>query len=331
MHFDLADLRLFLHLAERKNLTRGASAASLSPAAASSRLKALENQLNARLFYRDSRGLALTHAGEMLQRHARAILRQVEHVRNDFMALSSDSVGHFRIFANTTPITETLPPVLAAFMKDRPSVTVDIQERNTREVVRGVLDSAADIGVLSVPGPFDAGDLQSRLFTTDRLVLVVPKGHPLGERGTLSFEECLNVPHVGFRESTLQSYITEQASLLNRKLTMKVLMSSYETMCSMIAVGIGIGVGVLPESCVTRYIRAGMPLQVVQLSDAWSLRERHIIYRDLDALPLCARAFVDTLVGMQASAQSNGAPPRPPTASEAPEGGVAPLPTHTAG
>ncbi|WBY01068.1 LysR substrate-binding domain-containing protein [Ramlibacter tataouinensis] len=301
MHFDLADLRLFLHLAECKNLTRGANAAALSPAAASSRLKALENQLNARLFYRDSRGLALTHAGEMLQRHARAILRQVEHVRNDFLALSSDSVGHFRIFANTTPITETLPSVLAAFMKDRPNVTVDIQERNTREVVRGVIDSAADIGVLSVPGPFHAGDLQSRLFTTDRLVLAAPEGHPLSERDTVSFEECLNMPHVGFRESTLQSYVLEQASLLNRKLSMRVLMSSYETMCSMIAAGVG--VGVMPESCARRYIRAGMPLKVVQLSDSWSLRERHIIYRDLDALPLCARAFVDALMAMQAPAE----------------------------
>lgn len=305
MHFDLADLRLFLHLAECKNLTRGANAAALSPAAASSRLKALENQLNARLFYRDSRGLALTHAGEMLQRHARAILRQVEHVRNDFLALSSDSVGHFRIFANTTSITETLPTVLAAFMKDRPNVTVDIQERNTREVVRGVLDSAADIGVLSVPGPFNASDLQNRLFTTDQLVLAVPKGHPLSQRDTVSFEECLSVPHVGFRESTLQSYIVEQARLLNRKLSMRVLMSSYETMCSMIAAGVG--VGVLPESCASRYIRAGMPLNVVKLSDAWSLRERHIIYRDLDALPLCARAFVDTLVAMQAPVERENA------------------------
>lgn len=298
MHFDLADLRLFLHLAECRNLTRGAGAASLSPAAASGRLKALENQLNARLFYRDSRGLVLTHAGEMLQRHARAILRQIEHVRNDFLALSSDSAGHFRIFANTTPITESLPAALAVFMTDRPHVTVDIQERNTREVVRGVLDSAADVGVLSVPGAFEPGELQSRLHSTDRLVLVVPSGHELGERDMVSFEECTSLAHVGLRDSTLQALLAERASLLNRKLSMRVLMSSYETMCSMIAAGVG--VGVLPESCADRYIRAGMPLKIVKLSDAWAQRERYIIYRDLDALPLCARAFVDTLIAVQA-------------------------------
>jgi len=301
VHVDLADLRLFVCLAEFKNLTRGASAAALSPAAASSRLKALEGQLNARLFYRDSRGLVLTHAGDMLLRHARAILRQVEHVRNDFLSLSSDTQGHFRIFANTTPITEFLPAALGVFMKNRPNVTVDIQERNTREVVRGVSDSAADVGVLSVPSPFDSGDLQSRMFSTDRLVLVVPTGHALDGQATIPFEDATSLPHVGFRDSTLQSYIVERASALNRKLTTRVLMSSYETMCGMIAAGVG--VGVLPESCANRYIRAGMPLKVVRLSDAWSIRERHIIYRDLDALPLCARAFVDTLIELQAVAR----------------------------
>jgi DNA-binding transcriptional LysR family regulator len=301
VHFDLADLRLFVCLTEFRNLTRGASAAALSPAAASSRLKALEGQLNARLFYRDSRGLVLTHAGDMLLRHARAILRQVEHVRNDFLSLSSDTQGHFRIFANTTPITEFLPAALGVFMKDRPNVTVDIQERNTREVVRGVSDSAADVGVLSVPSPFDSGDLQSRMFSTDRLVLVVPSGHTLDGQATISFEETTSLPHVGLRDSTLQSYIVERASALNRKLTTRVLMSSYETMCGMI--GAGVGVGVLPESCANRYIRAGMPLTVVRLIDAWSIRERHIIYRDIDALPLCARAFVDTLFELQAVAR----------------------------
>lgn len=286
-----------MHLAECRNLTRGAKAASLSPAAASGRLKSLEGQLNARLFYRDTRGLVLTHAGEMLQRHARAILRQIEHVRNDFLALSSDTAGHFRIFANTTPITESLPAALAAFMKDRPNVTVDIQERNTRDVVRGVAESAADVGVLSVSGPFDPGDLQHRLFSTDRLVLVAPAGHVLSGRDTVSFEESIGLPHVGFRDSTLQHLLVERAGLLNRKLGMRVLMSSYETMCTMIVAGVG--VGVLPESCAERYVRSGMPLKVVTLSDAWALRERYVIYRDLDALPLCARTFVDTLIALQ--------------------------------
>jgi DNA-binding transcriptional LysR family regulator len=297
VHFDLSDLRLFLHLAECGNLTRGASAAALSPAAASIRLKSLEGQLNARLFYRDSKGLSLTYAGELLQRHARAVMRQIDHVHSDFLALASDSVGHFRIFANTTPITDALPPALALFMRDRPQVTVDIRERNTREVIRSVIDSAADIGVLSVPSPFCAGELQHRLFATDRLVLVVPPDHELCGCPSVRFEETVALPHVGFQESTLQSYLLEQAAQLNKRLSMRVLMSSYETMCGMIAAGVG--VGILPESSALRYIRTGMALRIVRLSDDWSLRERHVIYRDFDALPVCAKAFVETLISLQ--------------------------------
>jgi DNA-binding transcriptional LysR family regulator len=295
VHFDFADLRLFLHLAECRNLTRGARAAALSPAAASGRLKSLESQLNARLFYRDSRGLVLTHAGELL----------LEHTRNDFLALSSDSAGHFRIFANTTPIIESLPAVLAAFMKDRPRVTVDIQERNTRDVVRAVAESAADVGVLSVSGAFDPPDLQRRLFSTDRLVLVVPDQHDLAGRETVSFEESLAFPHVGLRDSTLQHLLLECAGQLERRLSMRVQLSSYETMCTMIAAGVA--VGVLPESCARRHVRAGMPLKVVQLSDAWCERQRYVIYRDLDALPLCARAFIDTLMQHPAAPAVSGA------------------------
>ena len=49
MHFDLPDLRLFIHIAESPSLTQGARKAFLSPAAASARIKALENQLGSRL------------------------------------------------------------------------------------------------------------------------------------------------------------------------------------------------------------------------------------------------------------------------------------------
>ena len=48
MHFDLADLRLFIHIAESPSLTQAAKRAHLSLAAVSVRIKALENQLNTR-------------------------------------------------------------------------------------------------------------------------------------------------------------------------------------------------------------------------------------------------------------------------------------------
>ncbi|MBJ7547001.1 LysR family transcriptional regulator, partial [Pseudomonas sp. OA3] len=151
MHFDLPDLRLFIHIAESPSLTQGARKAFLSPAAASARIKALESQLGSRLLYRDSRGVELTPAGQRLLQHARLIMRQVDYLKSEFTEYVTDAAGHIRIFANTTAVTEFLPEVLAGFLAERPGVTVDLQERLSRDIVRGVLDGAADLGIIAGP------------------------------------------------------------------------------------------------------------------------------------------------------------------------------------
>jgi DNA-binding transcriptional LysR family regulator len=111
MHFDLSDLRLFVCVAEAGTLTGGARTAYLSAAAASARLKSLEEQVGQKLLYRDNKGVELTLGGEKLLRHARIILRQVEHAKSDLSEGGNDSVGHVRIFANTTAVTEFMPEV----------------------------------------------------------------------------------------------------------------------------------------------------------------------------------------------------------------------------
>ncbi len=74
-------------------------------------------------------------------------------------------------------MTEFLPEVLAGFLSQRPGVTVDLQERLSRDIVRGVLDGTSDMGIIA--GPVEASGLQVLHFSTDHLVLTVPVGHPL--------------------------------------------------------------------------------------------------------------------------------------------------------
>jgi DNA-binding transcriptional LysR family regulator len=216
-------------------------------------------------------------------------------------AQGSDAIGHFRIFASTTAVTELLPNVLAQFMAERPQVTVDIQERNTREVVRGILDSAADIGV--VAGPVSTAGLETRSLSTDRMVIVVPGAHALSWRQTIAFEECIQYPHIGLRGSTLNDFLVETVSEMNRRLDVRVQMGSFESMCRMIEAGVGIGV--LPESAARRLAR-GTSLKVIGLLDAWAVRERRVVYRELDALPACGRAFIDALVAFATAPSSTG-------------------------
>ncbi|MEP1266038.1 MAG: LysR family transcriptional regulator, partial [Marinobacter sp.] len=134
MHFDIPDLRLFIHVAEANSLTGGARRVSLSTAAASMRIKSLEGQLGSRLFYRDSQGVELTPAGHDLLVHARAIMRQVDYIRDEFSRYAEGKSGHLRIFANTTAVSDFMPDVLARFLVNRPGVTIDLQERLTHDI-----------------------------------------------------------------------------------------------------------------------------------------------------------------------------------------------------
>ncbi|EWC42693.1 LysR family transcriptional regulator [Stutzerimonas stutzeri] len=292
MHFDLADLRLFIHIAESPSLTQGARRAHLSPASASARIKALEGQLDSRLLYRDSRGVELTPAGQKLLQHARLVMRQVDYLKSEFTEYGTDSAGHIRIFANTTAVTEFLPEVLAGFLAQRPGVTVDLQERLSRDIVRGVLDGSTDMGIIA--GPVRAEGLQVLHFSTDRLLLAVPVGHPLSGEPTMTLRQTLAYQHIGLHEgSTLLTFLRDQVEKLGGQLSLRIQVSSFEAVCRMIEAGVGIGI--IPESAARRHSRT-MQLALVELDEPWAVRERSILVRELEALPGSVRALIATLV-----------------------------------
>lgn len=300
MHFELHDLRLFVEVAEAGNLTRGARRAFLSPPAASARLKAMELRLGAQVLYRDNRGVTLTEAGDTLLRHARIILRQIDYLRDELSAHGGEAQGHIRIFANTTAVTEFLPELLARFLGARPGVTVDLQERLTQDIVRGILDGSADLGIVS--GEVATEGLEAIHFSTDRLVLATPADHPLGGRRSLAFAETLRFEHIGLHDgSTLLAFLRSLLQKNGYERALRIQVRSFEAMCRMIEAGVGIGI--VPESAALRHAKT-MRIHLVAIDEAWALRERCVLVRELGALPGSARALVRELREAGAGGQS---------------------------
>lgn len=295
MHFELSDLRVFIQVAESPSVTQGARRANLSTAATSARIKSLETQLGARLLYRDSRGVTLTPAGDRLLKHARVMMRQVACIKEEFSDYGGDLVGHIRIFANTTAVTEFLPEVLAGFMAEHPAVTVDLQERLSRDIVRGVLEGAAELGLIA--GPVDAQGLEVIPYSMDRLVLVLPHGHALAKMASVRLADTLEFPHITYHQgSTLFDLVTKQVERLGRTLPLRIQLSSYEAICRMIESGVGIGI--IPESAAQRHQRT-MRITTLPLAEDWSIRERSVLVHELDAMPGCVRKLVQLFVSPQ--------------------------------
>ena len=292
LFFDFVDLRLFVNIAETTSLTRGAERSHMSLAAASTRIKQMEDALGARLLNRERQGVTLTPAGEVMHQHALAILQQSERLRGDLVEYAEGVKGSIRLFANTTAMTEFLPATLGEFLSTHPRVDVDLEERMSHDIVRAVSEGSADIGI--VAGHVPTGTLEVRPYHRDRLVLVTAPDHPLAGRGSTSFEEVLGYDFVSLHSgSAIYAFMMQVASDLGTRFPIRVQVSSFDALCQMVAAGAG--VGILPASAARR-LSASTAVEVLELTDAWAERQLQICVQDMAALPGFARELVDFLV-----------------------------------
>jgi DNA-binding transcriptional LysR family regulator len=291
LHFDLFDLKLFVYVAQERSLTRGADKACISLAAASTRIKQMEEAIGGKLLHRTAQGVTMTAAGEALLYHAKRVMQQMEHLRIDMQDFGKGIKGHVRVFANTTSITEYLPEKLSGFLARHPAVQVDLREYLSEEIVRSVADGGADIGI--VAGDVHTGDFDARPFGRNQLVVVVPSAHRLAGASALSFSDTLEDPHVGLHHgSAIHRFLLRKAELAGRDYSPRIQVGSFEAICLMIEAGVGIGV--LPASSARRHARS-MRIVTVPLADAWAERELKLIARSCEHLPASARALFDYL------------------------------------
>jgi DNA-binding transcriptional LysR family regulator len=300
MDFDQLDLRLFQAVAQLSSITRAAEAQHLSLAAASARVKALETHAGVPLLLREARGVRLTPAGEAFLHHARAILRQTEQLRGDLGEYTRGLRGHVRIHANTTAVTDILPAVLPTFLKANPKVNVELQERQNPEIARGVLEGQADVGIVSTR--MDTPGLRAVHFSTDNLVLVVPRGHRLARRKSIAFADTLDEAHVGMPPgSTIREQLSRATAQVGKPLRLRIELSSFDAVCRMVAAGVGIGV--VPEMSARRHV-VDLPLVQVELTDEWRVRERYVLSREGENMPAYAQALIETIVAFYAGNNS---------------------------
>ncbi|HEY0526962.1 MAG TPA: LysR substrate-binding domain-containing protein [Stellaceae bacterium] len=292
MRFDLTDLRLFLHVAEAASITHGADRAGLALASASARIRGMEEALGVALLERGRRGVRPTPAGRALLRHARLVLRQVEHMRGELGEYARGLRGRVRLLSNTAALSEFLPEALAAWLAAHPNVDIDLEERLSDEIVPAVAEGLADAGI--VADAVDLAGLEIFPFRIDQLVLVTPRDHPLvSERRSIAFAEILDREFVGLAPgSALQDYLGRHAARAGHPLKLRVRLGGFDAICRLVEQGVGLGI--VPEAAARR-CRRSMAIRAVPLSDPWARRQLTICVRRLDDLPPHARQLIEHL------------------------------------
>jgi DNA-binding transcriptional LysR family regulator len=295
LRFDLVDLRLFLHVVEAGSITAGAGRAHLALASASERIQGMEEALGTALLVRGRRGVQATRAGEALVRHARLVFQQLERMRAELGDHAGGLKGQVRLLCNTAALSEYLPEALAGFMARHTGVDVDIEERPSAEVARALREGAADLGILA--DTVDLAGLQAFPFRVDRLVAVTTPaqaGSLLAPGSTtVAFSRLVEFDQVGLTgDSALFQYLNQQAARSGRTLRARVRVRSFDAICRMVESGIGIGIVSEPAA---RRCAQTMDIAVIELADAWALRQLVVCVRSLDELPRHARLLAEAL------------------------------------
>ena len=145
---------MFVAVCEERNIARAAEREAIVASAISKRIAALEDDVGVALLKRGRRGIEPTPAGEAMLRQARDVLGLMERMRAELSEFASGAHGSVRVLASLSVLSESLPDDIGGFLAQHETVRVSLEERVSSEIVRGVREGAADLGVC-----WDAGDL----------------------------------------------------------------------------------------------------------------------------------------------------------------------------
>ena len=204
---------------------------------------------------------------------------------------ASGQSGLVRVFSNPSGLVGSLPEELRSFMLTHPKVNVRLDERHSSEVVQGVAEGDADIGIFA--HHIDATGLTVVPYQTVQLVLVTPKGHPLANQRKVGFVEAVDHVFVGLSEaSAVGALVLKIASAQGLKLKSTLEVTGFEALRRMVQAGLGIGV--IPEFCARPYTKA-MHLSCVHLADSWANYQLDLCTRSPETLSMSVRHLLKHL------------------------------------
>lgn len=290
-HFDPVSLRLFVAVCEERSIALAAEREAIVPSAVSKRISAMEAETGTRLLERGRRGVVVTPAGETLWRYARELLQTMDRMHAELSEFAKGVQGHVRVFASMSAIAEQLPEDIGVFVKKHERVRVSFDERVSSEVVRGVEEGRADLGIC-----WDAADLR-RLRTfpyrRDQLAVVVHPGHPLAERTSVSFEDTLEFEQVDIVAGSIMQAVQQRyAAAAGKTIRYRIQVSTVDAACRIVAANLAIAI--VPRE-VAGALQQVLGLRIIPLSNPWARRKFVICVRDDSALSVPARLLVDSL------------------------------------
>lgn len=182
---------LLLQLYEQRSVLRAAQLSGMTQPAASKMLGELEDSLGVKLFERHARGVQPTWYGEILVRHARSAMSEMDRAHEEIMALKAGLTGRASIGTVTNPGTHLIPPAIAAIKQSHPRITITIEMDFSRPLVAKLLQGQLDCVIGRILDAEGADDLNFEPLSDEPHSIIARAAHPLAQKQGLAIEDLL--------------------------------------------------------------------------------------------------------------------------------------------
>jgi DNA-binding transcriptional LysR family regulator len=195
---ELRHLRYFVGVGEEQHFGRAAARLHVAQPALSRQIQDLEKEVGFLLFERLPRGVRLSDAGKVFLSDARRILQDVEDAKRRAGRIALGQAGTLRIgIATAISWHGLVVNAFREFRRRQPDVELVLQHMVSVHQVEAVLSDRLDAGLAAAVTPWHE-DLEHRQFALDRMVVAVPKGHPLTKRARTRLKDLRNMPFIWF-------------------------------------------------------------------------------------------------------------------------------------
>ena len=203
---ELRHLRYFVAVAEEQNVTRASQRLHVSQPALSRQIHDLEEEVGVPLFERTAKSIALTPAGRLFLKEAKAVLRRVEAAVESVRKAGRKSKDAFHGGYSPSPATELLPSIIRQFEKAMPGVRVVLHDMSSSEMIAGLQSGRLQAAVIVGHAAARAQGLVFHLLRTYPIGVALPRNHPLAKKKAVSLGDIVQESLVGYNRHEYRDY-----------------------------------------------------------------------------------------------------------------------------
>ena len=290
---DVHHIRVFASVYKHRSFSKAAEELNLTQPTISDHVRALEVELNCRLFDRLNRKVIPTKEAAVLIGKAREIIERVEGFKDVLEGFRKDLSGHIVVGASTIPGTYILPGLAAAFRRKNASVLFEIVVSDSRAIIDKVTGDDLLIGV--VGAKLESKQVDYKPFLDDELIVVASGSYDVGKN--IGIRDLAGLPIV-LRErgsGTRREFekILEREGIDYQQLNAVGIFGSTDAVKQ--AAKEGMGVSILSRRSAKDELKCGM-LKEIKIKDADMKRQFYIVTHRKRTLPHLYKVFLDDLL-----------------------------------